>query len=82
MSQKIVQMVKPSVPANLGGIKGTVSLEVAIGMDGRVIKAVPTGGPTELYAISVGAVEQWVYQPTLINGNPVVVITVVDIKYQ
>jgi protein TonB len=27
------------------------------------------------------AVRQWVYKPTLLNGNPVEVATVVDINY-
>jgi protein TonB len=27
------------------------------------------------------AVRQWVYRPTLLNGNPVEVVTVVDVNY-
>lgn len=82
MSDKIVHLVKPDVPVALAGIKGTVSLNIAVGEDGRVLKAVPTGGPKELYEIWVNAVEQWVYTPTTINGTPVVVLSAVDLKFQ
>jgi hypothetical protein len=82
MSDKIVHLVKPDVPASLAGIKGTVSLNIAVGEDGRVLKAIPTSGPKELYEISVSAVEQWVYKQTTINGTPVVVLSSVDLKFQ
>jgi protein TonB len=26
-------------------------------------------------------VKQWVYRPTLLNGNPVEVVTIVDVNY-
>jgi hypothetical protein len=68
MQEMIVRLIKPDVPASLSAIKGTVSLNIAVGTDGRVLKAVPTTGPKELYDISVGAVEQWVYKPTTITA--------------
>ena len=38
------------------------------------LKSVATDAATE-------AVRQWVYKPTLLNGNPVEVVTVVDINF-
>jgi protein TonB len=75
-------MVKPDVPPDLRAVKGNVSLDVAVGLDGHVLKAIPLKGPAALYEISVKAVEQWVYQPTTINGTPVIVLTAVDVKYE
>jgi hypothetical protein len=82
METKRVRTVLPEVPESLRGIRGSVMLNVAVGGDGKVIRAVAEGGPPELYAISVKAVEQWTYQPTLLNGSPVVVITRVEINYK
>lgn len=82
MAEKIVNLVKPAIPPALSGIKGTVSLNIAVGHDGRVVKAVPTGGPRELYDITVHAVEQWLYKPTTISGIPIIVLSAVEIKFQ
>jgi hypothetical protein len=38
-------------------------------------------GPTELVSSAVAAVQQWVYRPTLLNGEPVTVITTIDVNY-
>lgn len=82
MESKRVHSVLPEVPAALRGIRGSVLLNVAIGGDGKVIRAVAESGPPELYAISIKAVEQWTYQPTKLNGSPVAVITSVQINYR
>ncbi|MGC4050730.1 MAG: hypothetical protein QM757_15245 [Paludibaculum sp.] len=82
LSGMAVRLVKPDVSPALAGIKGRVSLEIAVGQDGRVLKAIPTGGPRELYDISVAAVEQWVYKPTTVRGVPVIVLSSVEIKFE
>jgi len=38
-------------------------------------------GPTELIRSASDAVQQWVYRPTLLNGEPVSVLTTVDVNY-
>jgi protein TonB len=38
-------------------------------------------GPPLLVNSAVDAVRQWVYKPTLLNGQPVTVVTVVDVNY-
>jgi hypothetical protein len=82
MELKRVHTVLPEVPASLSGIRGSVMLNVAVGGDGKVIRAVAESGPPELYAISIEAVEQWTYQTTKLNGSPVTVITRVEINYR
>ena len=82
MESKRLRTVQPEVPDSLRGVRGVVALNVAIGGDGKVIRAVAESGPPELYANSVKAVQQWTYQPTTISGNPVIVITKVEIDYK
>jgi hypothetical protein len=79
MVSQLTHKVLPRVPR---GARGSVALDVAIDGDGKVIRALPQSGPTKLYAISVGAVEQWEYMPTLLNGDPVIVITKVVLNYR
>jgi protein TonB len=62
-------------------IEGTVSLQVTIGKDGHVSDVSLISGPGELVSSAVEAVQQWVYKPTLLNGEPVRVITTVDVNY-
>lgn len=38
-------------------------------------------GPPELVDASMDAVRQWEYQPTLLNGKPCYVITLIDVNY-
>jgi hypothetical protein len=38
-------------------------------------------GPPELIHSATDAVSQWVYKPTLLNGEPVSVLTTVDVNY-
>jgi hypothetical protein len=82
MGSKRLRTVQPNVPEQLRGLRGTVLLEMAIDGDGRVIRAVAKTGPPELYAISVEAVERWLYKPTTIGGSPVIVLSEVDMNYQ
>ena len=36
---------------------------------------------SRLAQLALDAVRQWVYQPTLLNGEPVEVMTTIDIDY-
>jgi Gram-negative bacterial TonB protein C-terminal len=81
MGSRSLRTVQPNVPDHLRGIRGTVLLEVAIDGNGKVMRAVAKGGPPELYAVSIQAVEQWQYKPTTISGSPALVITSVEINY-
>lgn len=78
------KQVVPKYPeaAKAKGIEGVVNLSVVIGLDGRIIKAVVETGPAELIAATIDAISQWEYEPTLLNGKPVFVITKITVNYQ
>ena len=52
-----------------------------IGLDGKVLNLKYQSGPAELVAASMSAVKLWEYQPTLLNGKPVFVLTQIDLNY-
>ena len=62
-------------------IQGTVKLEVTIDKEGHVANMSLISGPPELVRSAIDAVQQWVYRPTMLNGEPVSVITTVDVNY-
>jgi protein TonB len=59
-------------------VQGTVSFEVTIAKDGTVQNIHLISGPPLLVQAAMQAVQQFVYKPTLLNGNPIEVITTVD----
>jgi TonB family protein len=82
---KLVRQVRPVYPpaAKEAGISGVVRLTVVIGKDGKVgsnIRVEKSAGAA-LDEAALEAVKQWVYQPTLLNGQPVDVITTVEVNF-
>jgi TonB family protein len=79
----LISQIKPPYPpdAKNARIQGTVRLGVLISPEGHVIDIVLISGHPLLVTTSTDAVKQWVYRPTLLNGNPVEVVTVVDVNY-
>ena len=82
-STKLVKKPVPVYPplAKQARIQGTVQLTVSIGPDGAVTDVQVISGHPLLVDAAVEAVKQWVYQPTLLNGNPVGVITQVEVNF-
>jgi protein TonB len=82
-SSKLIRKVDPIYPAQAKaeGIEGSVTLQVTIGEDGQVQSAEPIEGNPILAAAAQEAVKQWGYQPTLLNGRPVSVITTVVVPF-
>jgi protein TonB len=80
---KLVEQTRPVYPpaAKQAGVSGLVLLSVAIGKDGRVRDIVVMSGDAVLAAAALDAVKRWVYQPTLLNGNPVEVATTVEVNF-
>src|SRR5439155_854058 len=79
----LVMKVTPVYPplAKQARIQGTVRFTVTIAKDGTVANLqVETGHPL-LVPVATEAVKQWVYRPTLLNGEPVEVITQVDVNF-
>src|SRR3954463_16569819 len=77
-----VSKVNPVYPAEAKQqrIQGTVRLEIIIDKLGHVSQTSVVSGPPELIQSAADAVQQWVYKPTLLNGEPVFVQTTVDIN--
>jgi periplasmic protein TonB len=70
---QLLRRVSPDFPklARDAGANGTVELVATIGTDGHVrnVRAL-TGNPL-LRGPAMAAVKQWVYRPTILNGQPV-----------
>jgi TonB family protein len=84
MSAKLLKKVPPAYPASMKAqrIQGTVWLEVEVDPAGNVAAADVMATPhVDLTESALTAVRQWVYQPTLLNGNPVAVRTTVRVNY-
>jgi protein TonB len=62
-------------------ISGVVRLNAAIAKDGTVRELHAAAGHPLLVPAALGAVSQWRYHPTLLNGDPVEVITQVDVHF-
>jgi TonB family protein len=79
----VLTKVTPAYPqlAKQARVEGVVQLAVIIAQDGTVQEIHSLGGPPLLIAAAVDAVRQWVYRPTLLNGQPVQVETTVDINF-
>ena len=79
----LVNKVSPVYPeqAKTAGIQGSVTLQIVIGKDGSVETVTPVDGHPLLVAAAQDAVKQWVYKPTLLNGQPVEVSTTVTVPF-
>jgi len=80
---KLVEQPAPVYPplARQARISGVVRLSVIIGRDGTVQDLTLLSGHPLLVPAAMDAVKQWVYQPTLLNGQPVEVATQVEVNF-
>jgi len=80
---KLIYGPKPEYPplARMARVQGTVKLEALISTDGTIQGLKLIGGPPLLTKAAMDAVARWRYQPTLLNGDPVVVQTEVDVVF-
>jgi protein TonB len=60
-------------------IQGIVRFTATIGRDGRVVGASLISGHPLLVPAAQEAIQQYEYQSTLLNGEPVEVVTQVDV---
>jgi TonB family protein len=79
----LLHKVEPVYPAlaRQARIRGTVRFTVIIAKDGHVLSAQLVSGHPLLVTAAQEAVSQWVYRPTLLNGQPVEVVTNVDVNF-
>jgi TonB family protein len=80
---KLISQTQPVYPdtARQARISGTVELAVIITPDGHVQQISVVSGHPLLRQSALDAVKQWVYQPTLLNEQPVAVSTTVDVIF-
>jgi protein TonB len=82
-SSKLITRVEPSYPelAKRARIQGIVLLQVTVDELGNVSEVKVIRGHPLLNDGAVGAVSQWKYSPTLLNGEPVPVIATVTVNF-
>jgi TonB family protein len=81
---KQIKRVEPQYPedAKAAGTTGMVILEVLLDTEGRVKQAAILRHATpSIDQAALNAVQQWVYTPTLLNGNPVEVVFTVTVNF-
>ena len=82
-SAKLIFQPKPEYPplAKMARIQGSVRLEAIISKDGTIQDLKVLSGHPLLVKSAMEAVQRWRYQPTLLNGEPVEVITDIDVNF-
>jgi TonB family protein len=82
----IISKVNPAYPADAQaeGVEGTVLLKAIVSKDGSLlsVKSVSNGVDPRLVSAALAAVPLWRYQPALLNGEPVEVITTIDVTFR
>jgi protein TonB len=79
----LINKVQPVYPqlAKQARVQGSVHFTATIGKDGRVQDLQLIGGHPLLVQAAQDAVKQWVYKPTLLNGEPIDVVTQIDVNF-
>jgi TonB family protein len=82
----LISKVNPAYPADAQaeGVEGTVMLKAIVSKDGSLlsVKSVSNGIDPRLVRAALAAVPLWRYQPALLNGEPVEVITTIDVTFR
>src|SRR5689334_12507802 len=79
----LIKQPRPIYPplAKQARIQGVVRLNAIIGKDGTIQNLTVATGHPLLVPAALEAVKQWVYKPTLLNGEPVEVVTQIDVNF-
>jgi protein TonB len=80
---KLVSKPNPVYPleAKQAHVQGVVKLNATIARDGTIQHLDVISGHPLLVPAALEAVRQWVYHPTLLNGQPVEVMTQIDVNF-
>jgi protein TonB len=81
---RLIYQPKPQYPelARLTRTQGAVEFEAIIGKDGSIEELKVVRGHPLLVKAAFDAVRQWRYQPTLLNGEPVEVVTEISVTFK
>jgi protein TonB len=84
ISAKLIYQPKLEYPelARMARTEGAVELEAVIGKDGTIEELKLLRGNPLLVNAALEAVRQWRYQPTLLNGEPVEVVTEITVNFK
>jgi TonB family protein len=81
---RLVRQPKPVYPAELqqAGVQGSVVMSAVVSKNGTLLNPVVrnTVDP-RLAEAALAAVRQWVYQPALLNGEPVETLTTITLDF-
>ncbi len=79
----MIKRVVPLYPvlARASGIQGIVRFTALIGKDGTIQNLKLVSGPAPLVDAASDAVKRWLYRPTQLNGQPVEVITQINVNF-
>ena len=82
-SANLIKKVAPNYPplAKAARVQGSVRFTATIGKDGTIQNLQLVNGPPMLVQAASDAVKQWVYRPTLLNGEPVEVVTQIELNF-
>lgn len=83
MEAMLVKRIEPEYPkiAEVAHISGPVVLSAIIAPDGTIQSLRVVNGNPMLAPAAEAAVRQWRYQPTLLNGQPVEVETLITVNF-
>lgn len=84
VAAKAIHQPHPDYPplARMARIQGVVRLEAVISIDGTIQNLKLISGHPLLVPAAIEAVARWRYQPTLLNGEPVEVLTEIDVNFR
>ena len=79
----LIHRVEPAYPALARQLRrsGQVHIRALISIDGKIESLQVMDGDPLLIQSSLDAVGQWRYRPTMLNGAPVEVETIVTVIY-
>jgi TonB family protein len=84
-ASKLTTKVQPIYPesAKSAGVQGTVVLHAVISMEGKLLslRVMNSQIDPDLARSAVGAISQWHYSPTLLNGEPIEVDTTITVNF-
>ncbi len=80
---KLIKRVTPDYPAaaRAANVQGIVKFTATIAKDGTLHNVQAVGGPTLLIPAATEAVKKWVYQPMMLDGQPVEVVTQIEVNF-
>ena len=80
----LIKKVAPSYPplARDARIQGVIVLRAEISKEGDIADLELVSGPIELAGSAVSAVRKWKYRPYMLKGEPVAVLTQIQVNYE